>query len=102
MMTLEEAIIHCREKALSCSNEQRECALEHVQLMDWLKELKCLRKVVDKKYIEGISVLKSAFGEEYDKYFERELRRDLTGMFAEPKSVGELLKVYENTEIYRR
>lgn len=101
-MTLEEAIIHCREKALSCSDEQQECALEHVQLMDWLKELKCLRKVVDKKYIEGISALKSAFGEDYDKYFERELRRDLTGMFAEPKSVGELWEVYKDSEIYRR
>ena len=47
-MTLEEAIKYYREKALSCSNEQRECALEHIQLIDWLKELKCLRLVVDK------------------------------------------------------
>lgn len=97
-MTLEEAIKHCREKALSCSSEQRECALEHIQLMDWLKELKCLRKVVDKKYLEGITTLKAAFGEDYDRYFERELRRDLTGMFAEPKSVGELWEIYKPAE----
>ena len=35
-MTLEEAIIHCREK--SCDNTQ--CALEHRQLAEWLEELK--------------------------------------------------------------
>ena len=88
-MTLEDAIKHYREKTLSCSNEQRECALEYIQLMDWLKELKCLRKVVDKKYLDGIALLKKAWGKDYDYYFEKELRRDLTGMFAEPKSIKE-------------
>ena len=39
-MTLEEAIIHCKEKA--CDNTQ--CALEHRQLAEWLKELQALRK----------------------------------------------------------
>lgn len=39
-MTLEEAIIHCKEKA--CGNTQ--CALEHRQLAEWLKELQSLRK----------------------------------------------------------
>lgn len=34
-MTLEEAIIHCKEKA--CGNTQ--CALEHRQLAEWLQEL---------------------------------------------------------------
>lgn len=38
-MTLEEAIIHCKEKA--CGNTQ--CALEHRQLAEWLKELQSLR-----------------------------------------------------------
>ena len=38
-MTLEEAIIHCKEK--SCDNTQ--CALEHRQLAEWLKELQSLR-----------------------------------------------------------
>lgn len=35
IMTLEEAIIHCKEKA--CDNTQ--CALEHRQLAEWLEEL---------------------------------------------------------------
>ena len=72
-MTLEEAIKHYREKTLSCSNEQRECALEHIQLMDWLKELKCLRLVVDKKYVDSIKLLKKAWGQDYDYYFEKNL-----------------------------
>lgn len=38
-MTLEEAIIHCKEKA--CDNTQ--CALEHRQLAEWLKELQSLK-----------------------------------------------------------
>lgn len=39
MMTLDEAIEHCKEK--SCGNN--ECALDHKQLAEWLKELKGLR-----------------------------------------------------------
>lgn len=35
-MTLEEAIIHCKEKA--CDDTQ--CAHEHRQLAEWLEELK--------------------------------------------------------------
>ena len=100
-MNLEEAIVHCRDIALNCTEEQRECALEHVQLMDWLKELKCLRKVVDKKYLDGLNVLKKAFGEEYDRCFEIELRRDLSGMFAEPKSIGELAEIFKDIELER-
>lgn len=38
-MTLEEAIIHCKEKA--CDNTQ--CALEHKQLAEWLQELQQYR-----------------------------------------------------------
>ena len=33
MITLDEAINHCEEVALSCENNNRECALEHAQLM---------------------------------------------------------------------
>jgi len=36
MMTLEEAIKHCKDIALSCTN--KECALEHFQLLKWLQE----------------------------------------------------------------
>ena len=39
MMTLEEAIEHCEEKA--CNNSA--CAAEHKQLAEWLKELQALR-----------------------------------------------------------
>ena len=35
-MTLDEAIKHCEEK--SCGNS--ECAADHRQLADWLKELR--------------------------------------------------------------
>lgn len=92
-MTLDEAIKHCREKALSCPSEQRECALEHVQLMDWLKELKCLRKVVDRKYLEGIDYLKQYYPSTWDRQFEIELRRDMTGMFRKHFSNAEMAEV---------
>ena len=38
-MTLDEAIKHCEDKSAGCS----ECANEHRQLAEWLKELKLLR-----------------------------------------------------------
>ena len=41
MMTLDEAIEHCKEK--SCSNT--ECAREHKQLAEWLEELKEYKKI---------------------------------------------------------
>ena len=44
-MTLEEAIIHCKEKA--CDNTQ--CALEHKQLAEWLQELQQYRKNAKKE-----------------------------------------------------
>jgi hypothetical protein len=40
-MTLEEAIAHCEERAKA---DCTECAKEHRQLAEWLKELKDLRK----------------------------------------------------------
>ena len=79
MMTLQEAISHCQEVI----NNNDEYALEYKQLMMWLQELQCLRKVVDKKYLKGIEVLKDAYGDKFPHYFDIELRRDLTGMFAE-------------------
>lgn len=42
-MTLEEAIKHCEDRAKAdCS----ECAAEHRQLAEWLKELKSKRECV--------------------------------------------------------
>ena len=95
-MTLQEAINHCQEIIDSCNNT--ECALEHKQLIMWLKELQCLRKVVDKKYLKGIEVLKDAYGDRFPHYFDIELRRDLTGMFAEKKSINELCSIYGKIE----
>ena len=40
-MTLDEAIIHCKEKACSC--QIKTCAEDHLQLAKWLEELKTLR-----------------------------------------------------------
>lgn len=41
MLTIEEAILHCEGRAKAdCS----ECADEHRQLAEWLKELRALRK----------------------------------------------------------
>lgn len=41
MMTLEEAIEHCEEVAkITCG----ECANEHLQLAEWLRELKQRRE----------------------------------------------------------
>ena len=64
-MTLDEAILHCEEKA----KEQRiiainssysetyiadclECAKEHEQLAEWLKELKALKASQTKDHVE--------------------------------------------------
>ncbi len=54
IMTLEEAIEHCEEKA--CNNSA--CAAEHKQLAEWLKELQTLRKntsseEISKRYIDN-------------------------------------------------
>ena len=43
-MTLDEAIQHCHEVAKSCEN--KECALNHEQLANWLEELKCFKSVM--------------------------------------------------------
>lgn len=95
-MTINEAIKHCKDVALHCDN--KECAYEHVQLMNWLKELKCLRLVVDKKYLDDIALLKKAWRNDYDYYFEKEHSRDLAGMFTKPKSIGELAEIFKEVE----
>ena len=50
-MTLEEAIIHCEEKA--CGNTQ--CALEHRQLAEWLQELQQYHKNARKKEADRVN-----------------------------------------------
>ena len=46
-MTIDEAIQHCKEVSESCLSN--DCSVHHIQLMNWLKELKELRKRFDKK-----------------------------------------------------
>ena len=41
-MTLDEAIIHSKQKSLNLLKDKRECALEHRQLAIWLSDLKAL------------------------------------------------------------
>lgn len=80
-MKLEEAINHCEEVALSCEKSNRECALTHVQLMQWLKELRALRKLVKPEFLQEIRRLQKTWGKEWEEYFNRELRYNVTGPF---------------------
>jgi len=43
MMTLDEAIVHAREVAASLG-DCSECAKDHLQLAEWLEELKAYRE----------------------------------------------------------
>lgn len=83
MMKLEEAINHCEETALSCAKSNRECALEHVQLMTWLKELRAIRKLVKPEYLQEIHGLQKTWGKEWEEYFNCALCYDLSGPFAD-------------------
>ena len=42
-MNIDEAILHCLEESKDCT----ECAKEHYQLAQWLKELKAYRELAD-------------------------------------------------------
>jgi hypothetical protein len=44
MMTLEEAIIHCEDVANDRAGCCEDCAEEHRQLAEWLKELRAFRE----------------------------------------------------------
>lgn len=45
-MSLNDAIKHCEEVAFNCENSQ--CAREHIQLKDWLVELRQYREIYNK------------------------------------------------------
>ena len=49
-MSLEEAINHCKEVAEKCTN--KECALDHKQLHEWLVELQRHREVKEKNNLK--------------------------------------------------
>ena len=51
-MTLDEAIKHCEEVAEEQEEKEcLECAAEHRQLAEWLKELKAYKDFKDKGYV---------------------------------------------------
>lgn len=79
MMTLNEAINHREEVALSCDKSNRECALEHVQLMQWLKELRVLRQLVKPEYLQEIRRLQKTWGKEWEEWFNQALCYDISG-----------------------
>ena len=81
MMKLEEAINHCETTALSCAKSNRECALEYVQLMQWLKELRVLRQLVEPEYLQEVYGLQKTWGKEWEEHFNRALCYDVTGPF---------------------
>ena len=66
MMTLEEAIIHCKEKA--CNNTQ--CALEHRQLAEWLKELQQYRNKGKLKDLTFADAIKYGYEQAQQDYIE--------------------------------
>lgn len=53
-MTLDEAIEHAEEKAKTLCGE---CAQEHLQLADWLKELKSIRADYDTLFYKLVGVM---------------------------------------------
>lgn len=69
MMTLDEAINHCEEKARDCS----ECAKEHEQLAQWLKELKQLKSQVKVndffpcRYCKAYSCWECKYRQDYER-----------------------------------
>lgn len=72
-MTLDEAIKHCEEKA--CGNS--ECAKDHKQLSEWLKELKALKQENKEipKLTEGIGMTRLGFTYEQIQAIQRYVKR---------------------------
>lgn len=82
MLNLEQAIEHCEEK--SCGNS--ECALEHKQLAEWLRELQHYRNIwkdPSQKPKEGERVLIQVDGSQMyiGDYFKHD---NLEGVHREP------------------
>ena len=81
MMTLEEAIKHCKDVSLSCTN--KECALEHFQLLKWLQEysnmLEEQRKQkstdnIELKFHPGDWIIRNTEGFKHNTYLVKEIR----------------------------
>lgn len=54
-MTIHEAIKHAEEQSIKLGN--CDCAKEHKQLADWLRELLCLRETISRISTEEKSTL---------------------------------------------
>lgn len=63
MMTLDEAIIHAEQVAELNEAECFECAEEHRQLAEWLKELKRVRELPWLKELKALREQKRPHGE---------------------------------------
>lgn len=62
LLSLDEAILHCQERAAAdCS----ECAREHLQLAEWLKELKSLREKQIPMRVKERKILRDMYGHPY-------------------------------------
>lgn len=98
-MTLEESIKHCEEVAenqeeCACrideigadSNSIRECASEHRQLAEWLKELKAYREELPKeiknvKVRQAYALEANVKNENYNSHLAEYIKGYLCGLF---------------------
>lgn len=85
-MDLKEAIEHCLEKVEELKHCNKECSNEHLQLAQWLKELKEIKEVNDR---ELITILKN--GKDF------ELLKDFCFYSLELKEFEKDLNVYYHT-----
>lgn len=102
MMTLDEAIKHAKEKAdenRKYTKECKECAEEHEQLVEWLKELNILRL---QRHLEREEIYADGYNKGVDDFASWMYKRHLTDLSeyiawwreeiseAEPLKEGEL------------
>lgn len=74
-MTIDEAIQHCEEVAngMTAQGDCKECAEEHRQLAEWLKELKHLREVKENGELPPFEVMAKEVAEmAFDEYIYKD------------------------------
>lgn len=62
-MTIDEAIEHCKEQAKFCSIQ--ECSEEHLQLAEWLEELKKLKNSLNATKICQVTLYELIYEDDY-------------------------------------
>lgn len=96
-MNLDEAIQHCEEVATQCEGgeytipKMKECASEHHQLAEWLKELKAYKEqdsdtISRQAVISTIYDNKSDFKNDFAQGFFADRIRDLPSATPQPKT----------------